>query len=273
MTRERGSYGPLDRDRHWAVGWGADRAADYVRDRTVGAVLRPVIPVVADVSRAREGAQRWWDASRAIGGRGEAARPVTEIGQELFHTVGDRERAIAHLSTGFRALADDLAVWQTSNTNHPDASANAQWLAADVTPMLEEWNQFVDHERKSWWTKLATSWETFEGWWERLKQMRALARAHGITLQSSEPTPLPKTIWQKSAEGKGSEATAILGVLKIGALSALAIMGAAGLYGAVRNLRAKNRIAHDREALREILREELREELREPPVIHKGHGR
>lgn len=269
MTRDRGSYGPLDRERHWALGWGADRTTDYVRDRTVGAALRPILPYVDDVSRARQGAQRWWNASRAIGGRAEADRPVTQIGQELFHTVADRERAIAHLSTGFRALADDLAVWQTTNKDHPDASSNAQWLAADVTPMLEEWNEFVEHERKSWWTKLATSWETFEGWWERLKQMRSLARAHGITLQSSEPTPLPKTIWQKSAEGKGSEATAILGVLKIGALSVLAVMGAAGFYGAVRNLRSRARAAEDREVLREILREELREELREAPAAHK----
>ena len=273
MTRERGSYGPLDRDRNWAVGWGADRTKDYVHDRTVGAVLRPVLPVVGDVQRAREGAARWWHASQALGGRGEAERPVTEIGQELFHTVADRERAILQLSTGFRALVSDLAVWQTSNKDHPDASANAQWLAADVTPTLEEWNQFVDHERRSWWTKLATSWETFESWWERLKSLRSLARAHGMTLQSAEPAPLPKTIWQKSAEGKGSEATAILGVLKIGALSVIALMGAAGFYGAVRNLRSRARVVEDRAALREILREELHEEMRGSPVINKGHAR
>ncbi len=258
MTRERGTYGPLDHDRHWAIGWGTDRGVDYVRDRTVGAVLRPAMPIVGDVARARHGAQRWWEASRAIGGRSEADRPVTEIGQELFHTVADRERAISHLSTGFRGLVNDLAVWQTSNKDHPDASVNAQWFAADVTPTLEEWNEFVDHEKRSWWTKLATTWETFEGWWDRLKQLRSLARARGIMLQSAEPLPLPKTIWQKSAEGKGSEATAVLGVLKIGVLTVVGIMGAAGAYAAFRNLRARAHGADDREALREILREELR---------------
>jgi hypothetical protein len=257
VTRDRGSYGPIDRDRHWVLGWGTDHAVDYVRDRTVGAALRPVLPVVGDLSRARRGAERWWFASRAIGGRSQADRPATEIGQELFHTVADRERAIAQISTGFKALASDLAVWQTSNKDHPDASTSAQWIAADVTPTLEEWNEFVAHEKKSWWTKLATSWETFEQWLVRLKQLRSLARAHGITLQSAEPVPLPKTIWQKSEEGKGSEATAILGVLKIGAFSALAIMGAAGLYGAIRSLRSRAQSAGDREALREILREEL----------------
>lgn len=257
MSRDRGNYGPLDRDRHWVIGWATDRAVDQTYARTVGAVVQPVLPTAVDVMRAHRGAQRWWEASRRIGGRTEAERPATQIGQELFHTVGDRERAILQLSTGFTSLANDLAVWQTANMEKPEASTIAQWLAADVTPTLEEWNQFVDHERRSWWTKVATSWETFEDWWTRLKQLRGLARAHGVTLQSAEPVPLPKTIWQRGAEGKGSEATAILGVLKIGALTALAIMGAAGLYSAIRNLRSRAQSAVDREALREVLREEL----------------
>jgi len=253
MTRDRGQYGPLDRDKHWAISWGADRAVDYVRDRTVGEALRPAMPVISDVYAAGRGAQRVWTATRMIGGRAEAEKPAARIGQELFHTVADRERAIGQLATGFKALASDLAIWQTTNADKPDASTTAQWLAADVTPTLEEWKEFVQHEQQSWWTKLATSWETFESWFDRLKQLRALARAHGVTLQSAEPRPLPKTIWQKSEEGKGSEATAILGVLKIGALTALGIIGAAGLYTAIRNLGAR---AHDREIVRDVLREE-----------------
>lgn len=179
------------------------------------------------------------------------------VGQEMIHTVPDRERAIAQISTGFKTLASDLAVWMSSNTDQPGASARAQWLAADVTPTLEEWNAFVAHEGKSWWTKVATSWETFEQWWDRLKQLRSLARAHGILLQSTEPVPLPKTIWQQGAEGKGSEATAILGVLKIGALVTLTIMGAAGFLTVIHNLRVRGRLAGDREVFREVLREEL----------------
>ena len=257
MTRDRGNYGPPVDDQNWVISWGAEKTADFVRDRTFGAALRPVMPIVSDAFAAGRGAQRWWTASRGIGGRGEADRPVTQIGQDLIHTVADRDRAIAQLSTGFRALVNDLAVWQMSNQDHPEASKTAQWFAADVTPTIEEWNAFVEHEKKSWWTKLATSWDTFEQWWDRLKQLRSLARAHGITLQSAAPVALPKTIWQQSAEGKGSEATAILGVLKIGAFTALGIMGAAGLYAAIRGLRAKTLGEHDREALREVLREEL----------------
>lgn len=267
MTNERGTYGPLDRDRHWALGWGADRTVDYVQDKTVGAVLRPILPVVDDLSRAGRGAERWWIGSRGIGGRHAAQKPVTAVGQEFIHTVADRGRALAQISTGFKALASDLAVWVSANKEQPDVSKSAQWIAADVTPTLEEWNAFVEHEGKSWWTKLATSWETFEQWWDRLKQLRALARAHGMELQSAEPVPLPKTIWQQSAEGKGSEATAVLGVLKIGALSALTIMGAAGLFAAVHSLRSKVRGAHDREALREILHEELSRMVRDKRSI------
>lgn len=257
MTRDRGNYGPLDRDKHWGVSWGTDQAIDYVRDRTVGEAVRPVLPVAVDVFAAARGADRVWTAARMIGGRAEAEKPATQIGQELFHTVADRERAIGQLSTGFRALASDLAIWQTSNADKPNASVTAQWLAADVTPTLEEWATFVQHEQRSWWTKMATTWETFESWWERLKQLRSLARAHGVELQSAEPMRLPKTIWQKSEEGKGSEATAIIGVLKIGALTALGIIGTAGLYTAIRNLGART---HDREIVREVLREELRTE-------------
>lgn len=257
MTRGRGTYGPLDRDRNWIIGWTADQTVDYARDRTIGAALRPVFPVAEDVFKASRGAKRVWTATRSIGGRTEAERPATQIGQDLFHTVADRDRAIEQISTGFRALASDLAVWQSSNAGHPDASKTAQWLAADVTPTLEEWSAFVEREKPSWWTKVATSWETFEGWSERLRQLRSQARMHGVTLQSTEPVELPKTIWQQSESGNGSEATAILGVLKIGAFTALGVMGIAGLFSAISSLREKAIASSERDQLRGILREEL----------------
>lgn len=238
MSRGRGSYGPLDRDRHFVIGWGADHAVGHAAYRAYDATVGPFVPSALAAARAARAADHWWKGSRVVGGRADADRPATEIGQELFHTVGDRSRAIAQLSTGFKALASDLAVWQTSNKDLPEASITAQWLAADVTPTLEEWKEFVDHETRSWWTRLATSWETFENWWNRLKQLRALARAHGVQLQSVEPTPLPKTIWQKAGTGTGSEATALIGVLKVGAATALTLVGLAGLYAALRHVRS-----------------------------------
>jgi hypothetical protein len=260
MTRDRGTYGPSDRDRHFVAGWVGDQTLDYVRDETIGAALRPALPAIDDVFKGTRGAQRMWAAAKGIGGRDEAAKPATIVGQELFHTVADRERAMLQVSTGFKALSNDLALWIARNKGDPEADVSGvvHWIAADVTPTFAEFGEFVARENKSWWTRMATSWETFEQWWSRLKQLRALARAHGVTLQSTEPTSLPKTIWQNADEGNGSEATAILGVLKIGALTALGIMGAAGLYSAIRGLREKAEGAADESALRRIIREELR---------------
>ena len=182
--------------------------------------------------------------------------PTVVIGQELIHTTADRARAVAQLSTGFRALAGDIAVWMAANRDHPNAVSNAQWIAAEVTPTLEEWGDFTKHQR-SWWAKTATSWDTFEHWSDRLTRLRSMARAHGFVLQSAEPVSLPKTIWQLSAQGKGSEATAVLGVLKVGALTTLGIMGIAGLCAAIRNVRARADASADRETLRLLIRDEL----------------
>jgi hypothetical protein len=154
----------------------------------------------------------------------------------------------------------DLAVWQMANKELPAASAAAQWLASDVTPTIEEFRDFVEHE-KSWWTKVATSWETYSGWRDRLKQLRSLARAHGIVLQSAEPGELPKTIWERGETGKGGEAAALLGVLKIGAAAMLTIMGAVGLFAVIRELRPR-RVPLDQEAVRAVLREELQRKKR-----------
>jgi hypothetical protein len=242
VTRDRGTYGPLDRDRHFVTGWAADHAVDYARDRTVGAALRPVLPAIDVASRTSVAARRWWTGSQGLGGRPKAEMSLTAVGQEFFHTVADRERAIMSLSTHFRALANDLATWQAANKSAPTAASSAQWLDADVTPTLEEWKGFVDQQDASWWTKAATSWETFEEWWNRLRQLRTLARAHGIALESSEPVPLPKTIWQRADSGKGSEAAALLGVLKVGVFAALTVMGTVSLFTIVRDLRSpKNR--------------------------------
>lgn len=255
MSRDRGSYGPLDRDRHFVSGWGADQIAAHTYARTVGRVVQPIIPMAILGVRAQRSADRLWTGMRLTGGRDEASRPLSRVGQELFHTVADRTRVLSMLSTSFQSLSSDLAVWQTANRDLPQATSTAQWIAADVTPTLDEWRQFVEHESRSWWSKLATNWETYEEWLTRLRQLRSMARAHGILLQSAEPVDLPKTIWQRGAEGKGSEAAALLGVLKIGAGALLTIMGIVGVYEVVHKLRPKR--DDDRTIIREVLREEL----------------
>lgn len=229
----RGTYTPLDRERHWVTSWGADRTAAYAAHRA----LHPVVPALETTMQVRRGvraAKGMGLAARELGGRDLAAEPLHVVGQEWFHTVADRQRAIGQLTSGFQALTTDLAAWHAANPTAANASASAQWIAADVTPTLEEWKGFAEHESSSWWVRAATGWDAFEDWYDRLKRLRELARAHGIALQSSEPLPLPKTIWQRGAEGKGSEAAAWLGVLKIGVLAALSITGAISLYGLLR---------------------------------------
>src|SRR3982750_2146769 len=94
--------------------------------------------------------------------RGPSDNRQVTVGQALFHTAADRARAISALSTHFRALASDLAAWLRANPGAPASVTSAQWFEADVTPMLEEWRDFVVQQRGSWWNQMATSWETYE---------------------------------------------------------------------------------------------------------------
>lgn len=223
------------------VGWGADQLASYSYGQTVGAALRPVLPAIDIASRTGRAGRHLWTGTQLMGGRDEAEKPLAVVGQELFHTGADRTRAIATLSTGFKSLSNDLAVWQMANKELPTTTATAQWLDADVTPTIEEWNLFAMQATGSWWRKVATSWDTFENWMLRLRQLRSLARAHGVVLQSSEPPPLPKTVFQRSEEGNGSEGAAMLGALKIGAATVLTIMGAVGVLAVTRELLMKKK--------------------------------
>lgn len=223
----RGQYAPLDRDRHWVVGWGTEVARDYATARAIAPVV-PAIEVASTIDRGARGARQILVGSQAFRDRGET--PVAQVGAEWFHSVGDRDRAIAQLSTEWQQLAADL-------DGDPAHHADPAWVKADIAPAIEEWNHFVSRETSSWWTRAATDWQVFEDWQERIKRLRELARARGIVLASPEPHPLPKTVWQRGAEGKGSEPAAWLGILKLGFYAALTLTGAFALYGAVSALR------------------------------------
>lgn len=178
--------------------------------------------------------------------RRDADAPLASVGQEWFHSVSDRQRAISQLSAGFRTLATELATWYERHPDAPGSASSVQWLAVDVTPTLDEWNLFATKESGSWWVKAATKWDTFEDWHLRLKHLRELARAHGIVLQSAEPQPLPQTVWERSADGKGSETAAWFGVLKVAVAGAITITGAVALYSVLRDVAAARRgHAHD----------------------------
>lgn len=229
----RGYYGKQWTDydqRHPIVAWSRDAAMSEAITRLIA------IPEVNAALRARHGAELFVHGSTAFQDRGQT--PLAQVGGEWIHTVADRSHAIDRIATDFQALAHDLTVWMESHRDDPSdaASASAQWLAADVIPTLDEWRAFAERERHSWFTRAATSWATFEDWQERLRRLRELARAHGILLQSADPVPLPKTLWQHGSSGQGSEIAPWVGFLKITIFGAMTLTGIAALYAALRDL-------------------------------------
>jgi hypothetical protein len=239
----RGEYGPIaprDLDTQLVVGWTEQKALNFARDRAYDVAAQPFMTFVPTIDKAvrMRKAIRWMRVGSTIGGRAEGDKGLTQIGGELFHSIADRQRAVSRLSSEFQSLVNDIAVWHAANEQSSNATAIAQWIAADVTPTLTEWHEFVACEDKSWWTKAATKWETFEDWQDRLRRLRGLARAHGITLESPEPVDLPKTVWERGAEGKGGEAAALLGVLKVAVAAALGVTGFVTMYAVVRELKA-----------------------------------
>jgi len=216
----RGAYGQL--------------FAIAARDYAIGAAAGPFLPTVLKGMAVRRSARQIFQ------GFGTAAvdrrRPLVVVGGEWFHSTADKERAITILTTDFQAVTSDLAGQAIA---HP-SPAVAQWLSAFVTPLLTEWKDFAEKQAASWWVRAATEWSAYENWEDRLRQLRELARAHGIALKSPEPTALPKTVWQQGAEGRGSEAASWLGVLKIGVFFALGVTGIAALYSVLHNTRSRS---------------------------------
>lgn len=234
----RGTYQPLDRDRHFLVAWGSDAAIRDARAR----VLEPVLPAVRVVSQAQRGidaGKTLVSGMRMLDGRREADRSLAHVGGEWFHSVADRVRAIAQITAGFRTFVTDLGRWYFEHQNEPGIEVRVRWFAVDVTPAIEEWNTFAARETSSWLVRATTSWATFVEWNARLRSLRSLARAHGITLLSPEPELLPQTVWEKSDKGKGSEVTPWIGVLKFAVGGTFTLLGAATLYSIVRDLRKK----------------------------------
>ena len=239
MTRDRGTYGPPVPAAEAVLGWGAQQAADYTKARAFVAVTDPFVPAVDKYLRAAQGARRLSVGTRLLS---DVDKPREVIGADLFHGSVDRTRAVSMITTGFQALATDLRAWmETADQSDKGVPATFQWIAADFSTTLQEWDRFVQHETRSWWSRAAISWNTFLDWDRRLRQLRGLARAHGILLESSEPPALPKTILEHSESGSGSEPAAMLGVLKISAAAIMTIMGAAGLFVVARELFRRKR--------------------------------
>lgn len=174
------------------------------------------------------------------------------IGQEWFHSVGDRQLALDSISRSLEAIATEVVRW---HDEHPEMqrAASVQWVESDVIPTVREWNAFAARERRSWLVRAATSWNTFVHWHERVRNLRQLARAHGIVLDTAELEPLPKTIWEESDDGTGTNFQSWLGIGKLVFGAAVTIAGAATVISVVRSLRKPSPSTPDPEKIQKSL--------------------
>jgi hypothetical protein len=204
-------YRPLDLDSlhraHPLIGWGASEA------------LERAAPAWSQVLRARDHAARLYQGA--------------QVGAEWFHGIADREKALGQLSSDFGAFARDVA----ANARARDA----KWVASDALPLVAAWQQFEKAERESVAILVATDWETYERWLDKLKAARSNARARDFHLSSPEPVELPETIWDQAKEGTGGELAALLGIGKLAIGAGAALIGAFGLVTLVRDAREKHR--------------------------------
>lgn len=239
----RGVYGPIDRERHWVAAIANDEAEARIADAAIGAVA-PAVHAYGEVKRGYYGAKRVVVGMQMLENRGQAGKGLHRLGADWFHSVRDRQEAVAQISDGFRAFMRDLATWHEQHPDPRKAMATAQWVHVDVLPAVREWNVFAEREKSSWWVRAATTWSTFVAWNLRLRRFRELARAHGIVLQSPEPPGLPETMFEQGQHGHGSAIAPWFGVAKAAFGGALAIAGGLTIYSIVHGW-AQRRYRHD----------------------------
>lgn len=193
----------------------------------------------------------------------------TVVGLKAFHTMGDSDRATrsidvemsAIMDAMYRAMGADPSVRKPPFTfeqtdkmsKHERDTILGPWkervLAAKaiatksplwpffdsaVSPTFEEWQAFRgEHE----YYNLFTSWEEYEKWLERAKQLRAAVMAKGVRVETPEPLDLTKTLGAEAAGTLGDIGKGALSIVKWGVIGALAIGGVFALTSAVSHLR------------------------------------
>lgn len=187
-------------------------------------------------------------AARGIVGMHKQARRgrMKEIAEhvvagDLLHGDGDRVRALAQLETEWLTFSMDLLRAMNAGQRTYD-----QWVQVNVVPTLHDWEAFRAQEMAAWTTRLTTSWSAFEQWQERLRRLRELARVQGVELASPEPTPLPKTVWEKGEAGSGGTTDVLWTLLKTCVYAAVGITGVVTLYAVVRDMRGSLRASRVR---------------------------
>jgi len=165
-------------------------------------------------------------------------RADAQVGISLFHTVGDRERAVEQMATDFAGAYGDLFTAMGWRPDHPEldeASPLYQFWAIDVKPTVDEWSKFRDEQRDSYFTRWATNWETYESWQERLKRLRELIRARLGHMTSAEPLTLPTTILADAEDAAKKVVDKTFDVAKVATVAAIGVGGAVLIYALIRH--------------------------------------
>ena len=103
-----------------------------------------------------------------------------------------------------------------------------------ISPAYEEWKSFKREQGRSWYDTLSTNWEDYERWFDRLMQMRSVAKENGIKLLTPDPVKPSKTLWEKA----GERFEEIFKIAKWGVIGALGIGALVALSSVASNLRS-----------------------------------
>ena len=87
MIVSRGTYRPLDHDRHYAIGYATDELVDYARDRAVGDAARRVLPIYDAARGAAHGARMIRAGAEVVGDRAAAEAPSTLYGMPVISAL------------------------------------------------------------------------------------------------------------------------------------------------------------------------------------------
>lgn len=222
----------------WTVGVidaGLDARAHVLRASDLASSVR------ASVGRAAWGATGLARETRGVdrygvdchGRYSGAPASLVTVGNGLYHGDADRMAALMLLMHGFADFEHDMLA-AVARSLDPSLM---QWWAVTVKPAIDEWHRFYAAEARSYVTRFATSWDTFEEWRDRLVRMRENARVAGIALDSPEPARLPQTYTEQGTRGTGSPLATLWTAVKLILYAFVGLAGFIGLYGVIRDLR------------------------------------
>jgi hypothetical protein len=187
--------------------------------------------------------------------RGSPTHLDARVGLKLYHTLGDSDRATAQIDTEMNAIVDaiyramgvdpsiirrKLTLEEMTKMSKEDinawkdhvlaAKAKAVqspfwgfWDAA-VSPIYAEWMQFRGDQK---YYNLFTSWEEYEKWLDRAKQLREAVKARGIRIETPDPMDLTKTLPGALLDKTGEA------VMEFGKIAKWAVIGLLGIGGVV----------------------------------------